>query len=90
MLALALVPATMAARGKPPPLSILNAFLEDIPILPFGEAAGQAYSEIPFVRASYDRLIAAHALSLGLTVVTANLTHFSDVNGLSVEKWAAS
>jgi tRNA(fMet)-specific endonuclease VapC len=32
-------------------------------------------------------LIAAHALSLGLTVVTANAGEFSRVPGLKVENW---
>ena len=34
-----------------------------------------------------DMLIAAHALSQGLTVVTANVGEFSRVPGLSVENW---
>ncbi len=34
-----------------------------------------------------DLLIAAHALSLGLTVVTANAREFSRVPGLTVENW---
>ncbi len=34
-----------------------------------------------------DMLIAAHALSQGLTVVTANVGEFSRVSGLSVENW---
>ena len=43
--------------------------------------------QLPFKRGSYDRLIAAHALSLGLTVVTGNTKHFADVPGLKVENW---
>jgi tRNA(fMet)-specific endonuclease VapC len=35
----------------------------------------------------YDLLIAAHALSLGLTVVTDNGKEFRRVEGLSVENW---
>lgn len=34
-----------------------------------------------------DTLIAAHALTLGLTLVTHNHRHFSRVPGLSVESW---
>jgi len=34
-----------------------------------------------------DLLIAAHALALGLTVVTANVREFSRVPGLKVENW---
>jgi len=37
---------------------------------------------------AYDLLIAAHALSLGLTLVTNNLREFRRVPGLKVENWA--
>jgi tRNA(fMet)-specific endonuclease VapC len=42
---------------------------------------------LPFRRASYDRLIAAHALSLDLTLITNNEGDFADVPGLRVENW---
>lgn len=64
------------------------AFFAQIPVLPFDEAAGRVYSRLPFKRGSYDWLIAAHALALGLTVVTSNLADFRDVPGLKVEDWA--
>src|SRR5437660_1160904 len=35
----------------------------------------------------YDLLIAAHALSLGLTLVSDNEREFSRVHGLSIENW---
>ncbi len=35
----------------------------------------------------HDLLIAAHALSLGLTVVTANEREFSRIENLTVENW---
>jgi tRNA(fMet)-specific endonuclease VapC len=74
-------------QGKPPPAAILEIFLEEVPVLAFDEKAARAYAKIPFKRASYDRLIAAHAISLGLTVVTANAKDFADVPGLVVENW---
>jgi tRNA(fMet)-specific endonuclease VapC len=37
----------------------------------------------------YDMLIAAHALSLGLTLVTNNEREFERIPGLRVENWAA-
>ena len=63
------------------------AFFKQIPVVPFDAAAGDAYSHLPFKRGSYDRLIAANALSLGLTVVTSNEADFADVPGLKVENW---
>ena len=76
-----------STRGKPPALDRLQAFIEAVPVLPFDEGAARAYATLPFKRASYDRLIAAHALSLGLIVVTSNVKHFADVPGLVVEDW---
>ena len=37
---------------------------------------------------AYDLMIAAHALSLGLTLVTNNLREFRRVPGLKLENWA--
>lgn len=37
---------------------------------------------------SYDLLIAAHVLSLGLTLVTNNVREFARVAGLRVDNWA--
>ncbi len=74
-------------KGKPPPVEQLEILIEEVPVLAFDEKAARAYAAIPFKRASYDRLIAAHALSLGLTVVTNNEADFADVPGLKVENW---
>lgn len=77
-----------SVRGKPPAFDKLQAFVEEIPVIDFDHEAALAYASLPFRRASYDRLIAAHALSRGLVVVTDNISHFADVPGLSVENWA--
>lgn len=74
-------------QGKPPLAYVLDIFLEEVPVLPFDETAARAYATIPFKRAGYDRLIAAHALSLGLTVITGNVKDFADVPRLKVENW---
>lgn len=74
-------------RSLPPAIDQLQAFVEEVPVLPFDHEAALAYASIPFRRASYDRLIAAHAVSRGLTVVTDNVAHYADVPGLSVENW---
>lgn len=65
----------------------LDAFLKNIPAVPFDEAAARIYGTLPHKRGVFDRLIAAHALSLGLTLVTNNEADFADVPGLTVENW---
>lgn len=74
-------------RGKPPSIIILDRFAQRFPPLPFDVLAAKKYAELPFRRASYDRLIAAHALSLDLTLVTNNEADFADIRGLRVENW---
>jgi tRNA(fMet)-specific endonuclease VapC len=76
-----------AVRGMPPAFEKLQAFVEEVPVLDFDYKAARAYATLPFKRASFDRLIAAHALSHGLIVVTDNETDFADVSGLVVENW---
>lgn len=72
---------------KPPAIDQLRAFVEEVPVLNFDYKAALAYTMLPFKRGSFDRLIAAHALSHDLTVVTHNEKHFADVPGLKVENW---
>jgi tRNA(fMet)-specific endonuclease VapC len=78
-----------SAQAKPPTLIQLRAFLEEVPVLDFDYHAALAYASLPFRRGSYDRLIAAHALSRGLVVVTNNERDFADIPGLAVENWTA-
>ena len=73
--------------GKPPPPAVLEAFIAAIPLLPFDEAAAREYARLPFKRARFDRLLAAHALSIGAAVITNNEADFADVAGLVVENW---
>lgn len=74
-------------NGKPPRQEVLDAFIRVIPIVEFDEAAAREYARLPFKRARFDRLLAAHALSIGATVVTNNAADFADVAGLKVENW---
>ena len=74
-------------RGDPPTMELLRAFVEEVPVLDFDYKAALAYAQLPFQRASFDRLIAAHAVSQDLTVVTGNDKDFADVPGLKVENW---
>jgi tRNA(fMet)-specific endonuclease VapC len=65
-----------------------HRFFEIVPPLPFDQTAAGRYAQLPIRRANYDRLIAAHALSLELTLVTNNVSDFADIPGLRVENWA--
>ncbi len=72
----------------------VDAILSAIEILPYQAPADTHYAKL---RASLekagtpigpnDMLIAAHALSLDLTLVTANEREFLRVDGLKVENW---
>lgn len=74
----------------------LTMFLSHIAILPFDDSAAQEYGK---VRAALekngvpidplDTQIAAHAKSLGLTLVTNNTREFQRVEELRIEDWAA-
>ena len=75
-------------RGKPPTPEALAALVSVVPVLPFGDEAAKAYAKLPFKRARFDRLIGAHAVSLGAVMVTNNPDDFADVPGLKVENWA--
>lgn len=72
----------------------VEALLAEVTILPFDGEADQHYADIRCVleRAgtpigSHDLLIAAHARSRGLVVVTHNVREFQRVPGLKVEDW---
>jgi tRNA(fMet)-specific endonuclease VapC len=64
-----------------------KALFQVVLVLPFGREEAEAYRQMPFRRTSYDRLIAAHAFSLGLTLVTNNVRDFRLVEGLKVANW---
>ena len=74
-------------QGQPPTMEVLRAFIEEVAVLDFDHKAALAYAQLPFKRASFDRLIAAHAISNELIVVTRNEKDFADVPGLTVENW---
>jgi tRNA(fMet)-specific endonuclease VapC len=70
----------------------LQLLTHDIPVLPFDEAAAERYGVQRAAvrdrrRDALDRLIAAHAASLGLTLITNNEADFRDYPGLRVENW---
>ena len=73
--------------GKAPPPEALDALLAVVPMVPFDAAAARCYATLPFRRGRFDRLLAAHALSIGAGVVTNNSADFADVPGLLIEDW---
>jgi len=70
----------------------LDALVEDIPVAPFDASAAAAYGPIREAprerkRDHLDKLIAAHAVALGVTLVTNNARDFAAYPGLKIENW---
>lgn len=84
--------STQSERNR----QLLDAFLRPFQIVPYDAAAAEAYG---LIRADLEKkgqpigredlLIAAHALSADLTLVTNNEAEFKSVPNLRVENWAA-
>lgn len=73
----------------------LAALVEDIQVVPFDVPAGVAYGPIRLATRDskkdlLDKMIAAHAVSLGVTVVTNNLKKFARYPGVLAENWLDS
>ena len=70
----------------------LAFLISRIPVLPFNESAAECFGVMRAAlrernRDTMDRLIAAHAVSVGITLVTNNEADFKDYPGLVVENW---
>lgn len=81
--------------GKQKEALKVKSFLQDVRIYDFDRAAAQCTAEVlaklwkrgePI--GDFDAQIAGHALSLGLSVLTDNVKHFSRVDGLKVVSWS--
>jgi tRNA(fMet)-specific endonuclease VapC len=73
----------------------LTSLLEDIALAPFDAAAAKAYGPVRVAtrerkRDALDKLIAAHAIALGVGLVTNNESDFTSYPGLTVENWVNS
>ena len=82
---------TMAANPEREHLD-LASLIEDIPVAPFDGAAGVAYGPIRTAtreskKDHLDKLIAAHAVALAVTVVTNNTKDFARYPGVVTENW---
>jgi tRNA(fMet)-specific endonuclease VapC len=81
-------------KGSPALAARVEQLLAVLPVLPLEADMARQYAEI---RTDLERrgqpiggndlLIAAHALSLGLTLVTANTGEFARIPNLTVENW---
>ena len=68
----------------------LDSLLEDIVVAPFEARAARAYGPLRAAsrernKDALDKLIASHALSLGVTLVTNNEADFKNFAGLSID-----
>ena len=75
--------------------SALESLLEDIMVAPFEAQAAKAYGPIRAAhkdrnRDALDKLIASHAVALGVTLVTNNEADFVNYAGLPVENWVSN
>jgi tRNA(fMet)-specific endonuclease VapC len=82
------------AKGSRRLHGLIDTFFRSITVLPFDEAAADRFGPVASALArrgepigTFDTLIAAHALSCGLTLVTNNTKHFQRVVGLRTANW---
>lgn len=73
---------------------LIDAFVDGVTVLPFDQLAADRFAPVAVVLerrgepiGTFDTQIAAHALSLGLTLVTNNTKHFQRVASLKTENW---
>ncbi len=73
---------------------LIDTFMQSVAVMPFDVAAAGRFGPVASALArrgepigTFDTLIAAHALSLGLTFVTNNVKHFQRVAGLKTANW---
>ena len=70
----------------------LDRFLNEVPVAPFDGTAARQYGLVRLAtrerrRDALDKLIAAHALALSLTLVTNNPRDFAPYPDLRIENW---
>ena len=70
----------------------LARFVQEVPVAPFDGAAARVYGAVRWAsrerrRDALDKLIAAHALALDVTLVSNNPRDFAAYPGLRIENW---
>lgn len=83
------------AKGSRKLHGLVDTFAQTVKVLPFDDAAADCFGKVAQALrkrgepiGTFDTLIAAHAVSLGLTLVTNNARHFQRVAGLRTAGWA--
>lgn len=83
-----------ARRGSAKLNGLIDRFAASVQVVAFDDAAAWRFGEIAANLAQagspigdFDALIAAHALSCDLTLVTNNQKHFGLIPGLRTENW---
>jgi tRNA(fMet)-specific endonuclease VapC len=73
---------------------LIDTFIGSVTVIPFDQPAADRFAPVATALArrgepigTFDTLMAAHALSRGLTFVTNNSKHFQRVRGLKIENW---
>jgi tRNA(fMet)-specific endonuclease VapC len=87
----------VAKKGSAQLSERVESLLESLEVLPLDKESDRRYAKIRLHLEQRGRpigpndlLIAAHALALDLTLVTANAEEFSRVPGLRIENWLTS
>jgi len=73
----------------------LDSLVVDIPVAPFEGLAARAYGPLRAAnrersKDAMDKLIAAHALAMNVTLITNNETDFLGFDGLKIENWVGT
>lgn len=81
-------------RGSRKLHRLIDSFIHAIDVAAFDAAAATSFGRVTTLLhtrgtpiGDFDALIAAHAVALGVTLVTHNTKHFARVAGLKCESW---
>jgi tRNA(fMet)-specific endonuclease VapC len=82
------------AKGSRKLHRLIDTFVRSVSVLPFDPPAADRFGPVASALSrrgepigTFDTLIAAHALSCGLTLVTNNTKHYQRVVGLKLANW---